>query len=125
VNTLKAHRQCPAIQRGFFLLELIIPYKPKKPCSKDGCPNLIPIGKRYCEAHAPKDTRPSAARRGYGGKWQKIRAYVLRVTPYCFRCGGVATEVHHVLPIADGGTHDLANLMPLCKTHHSQITGRR
>ena len=38
---------------------------------------------------------------------------------------GVATEVDHVLPMADGGAmYDEANLQALCKSHHSQKTAR-
>ena len=33
-----------------------------------------------------------------------------------------AEEVHHILPLADGGTHDDDNLMALCESCHSKIT---
>lgn len=33
-----------------------------------------------------------------------------------------ATEVHHIKPLSEGGTNDLNNLMPLCKSCHSRIT---
>jgi len=33
-----------------------------------------------------------------------------------------AEEVHHILPLADGGTNDESNLMALCKSCHSKIT---
>ena len=33
-----------------------------------------------------------------------------------------AEEVHHILPLAVGGTHDENNLMALCKSCHSRIT---
>jgi 5-methylcytosine-specific restriction protein A len=33
-----------------------------------------------------------------------------------------AEEVHHVLPLANGGTNDEGNLMALCKSCHSSIT---
>jgi len=101
-----------------------VPSKPRRPCNHQGCPNLIPIGTSYCSEHKPKDTRPNSDKRGYGGSWRKIRAYVLRATPYCNSCGAIATEVHHIVSIADGGTNDYANLMPLCKSCHSRVTGR-
>jgi 5-methylcytosine-specific restriction protein A len=31
-------------------------------------------------------------------------------------------EVHHILPLSQGGTHDPSNLMSLCKACHSSIT---
>ena len=42
----------------------------------------------------------------------------------CRREGRVtaAEEVHHILPLADGGSHDAENLMALCKSCHSRIT---
>src|ERR1019366_3787152 len=37
-------------------------------------------------------------------------------------------EVHHIIPLSEGGTHDLSNLTTLCRAHH-QMThdheGRR
>ena len=35
-----------------------------------------------------------------------------------------ANEVHHVLPLSQGGTHDESNLMSLCKSCHSKITAK-
>jgi len=35
-----------------------------------------------------------------------------------------AAEVDHIVPLARGGTHDLANLQPLCKSCHSKKTMR-
>jgi 5-methylcytosine-specific restriction protein A len=35
-----------------------------------------------------------------------------------------AAEVHHILPLSQGGTHAEANLMALCKECHSRITAR-
>lgn len=32
----------------------------------------------------------------------------------CWVCGGEATQVDHVKPIAAGGAHILANLRPIC-----------
>ncbi|WP_404819064.1 HNH endonuclease [Ligilactobacillus animalis] len=42
----------------------------------------------------------------------------------CLRSGRYtqATEVHHVLPISQGGTNAQDNLMSLCKPCHSRIT---
>lgn len=31
-------------------------------------------------------------------------------------------EVHHIVPLSKGGTHDFDNLMALCKQCHSRIT---
>jgi len=76
----------------------------------------------------PED-RPSAAKRGYGRRWQKLRAMQLRREPLCRTCKGmgevvVATEVDHVVAKARGGINSLGNLQSLCHMHHSQKTAR-
>ena len=63
----------------------------------------------------------------YGRQWKKIRDYFLALNPFCEMCKRQgrytdATEVHHILPLADGGTNDIDNLMALCKSCHSRIT---
>ena len=76
------------------------------------------------------DNRPSAARRGYDRRWQKVRALKLRMDPLCEGCkraGRVtpANEVHHVVALADGGERlAMDNLESLCKPCHSRETGR-
>jgi 5-methylcytosine-specific restriction protein A len=63
----------------------------------------------------------------YGRAWKKIRARFLSKHPLCEQCKKAgrltpAEEVHHILPLADGGTNDESNLMALCKSCHSKIT---
>ena len=71
------------------------------------------------------DGRPSAAARGYDRRWRKVRTMQLGNEPMCADCPGLATEVHHVVPLSQGGSRlDLANLMSLCKSCHSRRTGR-
>ena len=53
----------------------------------------------------------------------------MRRHPLCEMCrreGRVtaAAEVHHIVPLSAGGTHDESNLMALCKPCHSRITAR-
>ena len=77
----------------------------------------------------PKDNRPSSHQRGYGRAWQVIRKYILSRNPLCRECErlglvSLATDVHHIKPLRDGGTHETDNLMPLCHSCHSTITGR-
>ena len=100
-------------------------------CSHPGCPTPAVRGSLSCEAHQdrghePSRPRPSAARRGYGRAWRRIRARFLRAHPLCCapECDRPATEVDHVTPLADGGTHAWSNLQPLCKPHHSRKTAR-
>ena len=68
------------------------------------------------------DGRSSAAL-GYGYKWQQIRAAFLRQCPQCEHCGtDKQLEVHHIVPLSEGGTNDLDNLVTLCKACHSRVT---
>ncbi len=109
-----------------------MPYKPKKPCAHPGCRELT--GSRFCPAHAKQDQREyeryrrdPATRKRYGPAWQRIRAQYIAAHPLCERCQAAgrivpAQEVHHVIPLSGGGTHDESNLMSLCKRCHSGIT---
>jgi 5-methylcytosine-specific restriction endonuclease McrA len=44
--------------------------------------------------------------------------------PLCEECGAVAEEVHHVVPLRDGGgdPYALDGLASLCKACHSRAT---
>jgi len=45
--------------------------------------------------------------------------------PLCARCGVIATEVHHVLALSEGGApFDLSNLESLCGSCHGRETRR-
>ncbi len=74
------------------------------------------------------DSRESAAARGYGHTWRKLRAQVLAGDPLCVRClelGIVtpATDVDHIVPKSRGGEDAYANLQPRCHSCHSRKTG--
>jgi 5-methylcytosine-specific restriction protein A len=109
-----------------------MPRKPKRPCSYPGCPNLT--DGRFCEEHAREEAaryerygRDPATRRRYGRTWRKARAAYIEAHPLCEVCeqeGRMtpAEEVHHIIPLADGGTNGDGNLMALCKSCHSKIT---
>ena len=73
--------------------------------------------------------RGSAASRGYGRDWRRVREAHLRAEPLCRFClaTGVvraAEEVDHIVPIerAPGLRLVDANLRSLCKTCHSRRT---
>lgn len=72
----------------------------------------------------PPDQRPSAARRGYGRGWQKLRLVVLAEEPVCQDCERAEAEhVDHV----DGNAKNLlrANLRSLCSRCHGKKTVER
>ncbi|MCK4609492.1 MAG: HNH endonuclease, partial [Gammaproteobacteria bacterium] len=72
---------------------------------------------RFCEKHkhvgsverkrrnaAFDRRRGSAAKRGYGRRWQRLRAAVLSTDPICCMCHSeVATVVDHIIPKRMGG----------------------
>ena len=112
-----------------------MPKSPKKPCAFPGCPNLSEG--RYCEVHKKivdkryeVYERNKETKRKYGRSWKKIRKRYVASHPFCEEClkKGILVpvdEVHHVIPLSDGGTHDEDNLMSLCKTCHAKIHGSR
>ena len=115
-----------------FLWRTVMPYKPKRPCSFPGCGQLTDV--RFCDAHMQIADRqynqylrdPDTNKR-YGRAWKKLRARFLLLHPLCERCKSegrlaAAEEVHHILPLASGGTNNEGNLMALCKSCHSKIT---
>lgn len=71
--------------------------------------------------------RGTSAQRGYDARWERIRLMKLRENPLCEICDGngiitEATEVHHIVPIGDGGEiYAIRNLMSLCHSCHMKI----
>ena len=73
--------------------------------------------------HARDQRRGSAAERGYGAAWQKVRAEHLALEPWCrCGCGELATDVDHIVARRSGGSDDHANLQSLAHSHHSRKT---
>lgn len=108
-----------------------MPRKPKQPCAYPSCPNLS--DGRYCEQHRKlieknyeQCSRDSDVHKKYGRAWKRIRDSYVKTHPFCERCfeRGILVpveEVHHKVPISQGGTHDRSNLMSLCKSCHNKI----
>ena len=107
-----------------------VPNRPRKRCTYPGCAVLLPgSGGSRCPAHTGKDNRPSAAERGYGSAWRKIRMIQLHDYPLCEDCKAAgyivaAHEVHHRVALRKGGTNDPRNLASLCKLCHQRRTAR-
>jgi 5-methylcytosine-specific restriction protein A len=75
--------------------------------------------------------RPSAARRGYGGRWRQARAAFLALHPLCAACQAYgrivpATAVDHVVPHRGDQRlfWDRSNWAPSCKPCHDAKTAR-
>lgn len=85
----------------------------------EGCP-------RHPRPRRP-DPRASAARRGYGAAWRKMRAAFLRAHPTCQApgCGRPSAHADHRKPRAAGGADHPSNLVALCASCHSRKTAKR
>jgi 5-methylcytosine-specific restriction protein A len=115
--------------------------RPKRPCSRPGCPNLT-TG-RYCKEHGAEKKKEKAerykyydehqrnqrARRFYKSRaWQTARQRVLIRDHYL--CQGCLHEnqitqadtVHHIIPIREDWSKRLRldNLVSLCSACHNQ-----
>lgn len=106
-----------------------MPKKAMKPCKHPGCPKLTEGA--YCDEHKPlHPDRPSAAKRGYGSKWQRLSKAYLRKHPLCVKCLAqrqftTATVVDHIIPHR-GNPHLMwneSNWQALCKPCHDRKTG--
>ena len=116
-----------------------MPVRPKRPCARPGCSALVERG--YCERHAQPDHqrydrhRESAARRGYGRRWRRLRLMILARDPVCTcpldgcdhepgRCVRGSEPVDHIVPKVRGGDDSEENLQGLCAGCHSRKTAR-
>ena len=111
----------------------MVPRKPRRPCGAPGCPRFAVEGGQYCEEHRllyerqyNKYERAVDVNRKYGRAWKRIRDRYVAAHPLCERClkEGRLTpveEVHHIVPISQGGDHRESNLMSLCQSCHTKI----
>lgn len=54
-------------------------------------------------------------------EFNKIQKRFIKSHPVCTRCGGPASEGHHIRPIIYGGTNEESNLAPLCSRCHKEL----
>ena len=71
----------------------------------------------------------TAPQRVRGRRLQALRAQLFDASPLCVQCqqaGRVepATVRDHIVPLAEGGTEDPANVQPLCAACHARKTER-
>lgn len=110
-----------------------MPNRAPRPCRWNGCAELTTATHGFCVQHRRDDRRrwdegrESAAVRGYGARWRRLRVMFLRSHPLCVDPFGVhegrptpATDVDHILPKRQGGTDSWENLQPLCHSCHSR-----
>ena len=77
-----------------------------------------------CQRAGDRTRRPSSSVR-YPAEYQRNRAIILHGNPLCYwGCGRPATTADHLIPRAQGGSHDLTNLVPACGPCNSARGGR-
>lgn len=119
--------------------------RPKRPCSRPGCPNLT-TG-RYCKEHGAEKKKEKAerykyydehqrnqrARRFYKSRaWQAARQRALvrdkHLCQHCLQDKRItpASTVHHVIPLLTNWRKrlDMDNLVSLCSACHNRVHGR-
>jgi 5-methylcytosine-specific restriction endonuclease McrA len=103
---------------------------PTRLCANPSCPNPAEVrGRcRECATEARRWNRSVNDSFYASTPWRRSRARQLFEHPLCEYvengkpCGVVADSVHHRIPIEDGGAkRDPANLMSLCRPHHTAI----
>ncbi len=102
-------------------------------CAEDGCGELVTRGRCPKHEREHKDKRNLRYRRTdthverTETHWRMIRARYLAEHDPCEHegCDAMATDVHHKIDRADGGTSAFDNLEALCHSHHSKVTAER
>lgn len=94
--------------------------------------SCVTCGKRtvgnYCTAHAEQARKRWDTAFYNDPEYKRARLLAMRRDRFrCLRCGrgkpdGVKLEADHVIPLRDGGTHDVKNLATLCRDCHRQKT---
>ena len=87
----------------------------------------------FAEGESPDPvsyTHLKSTKKRYGRAWKRIRDKYAAEHPFCEMCfeRGIIVpteEIHHKLPLSEGGTHDRSNLIALCKSCHSTIHAKR
>jgi 5-methylcytosine-specific restriction enzyme A len=78
-------------------------------------------GSSYCSRHSKRTVN---GKRYSGRKWERIRQRVLRRDGFaCTQCQAtIGLEIHHRIPLIEGGTDQLDNLQTLCGYCHRAVT---
>lgn len=108
------------------------PSRPLARCIEPGCPAFAAPGIKRCPPHhgARSESGRSEYHRGNGyfyssAAWRRFRIWFLRRHPLCAdqSCKAPATQVDHIIPIANGGPKfEAENCQPLCHACHSRKT---
>ena len=102
-------------------------------CRKLGCGKTTTDRSGYCDDHRNEGWQQhqrgqNLHQRGYGSKWDVIRARILKrdrhICQECLRNKKPvpASTVDHIIPKAQGGTDEDSNLQALCWPCHKRKT---
>jgi 5-methylcytosine-specific restriction protein A len=101
---------------------------PRRICLEPGCGSFAEdYLNRRCLVHSKERDgviHNKDRKRVYNSnRWRYLRRKQLSLNPLCQVCGELATEVHHVIPLAaNGKAYDLDNLKSICTSCHSKAT---
>jgi len=100
-------------------------YRSKRWCGSDNCKNIIDTKVKH--SNYKKKMRKIENGTYRSGVTPEIRKYILNRDSYC--CGKCKSsysddrmmQVHHIIPVSDGGGDDLTNLITVCRNCHRKI----
>lgn len=103
-------------------------YRGKRWCGSDDCKNIIDTKVKH--SNYKKKMRKIENGTYRSGVTPEIRKYILNRDSYC--CGKCKSsysddrmmQVHHIIPVSEGGTDVRSNLITLCKWCHTDIHER-
>lgn len=97
---------------------------PHRPCMEAHCGNYA-VYRGRCRDHARARGRETHPNQDFynSKRWKMTRRKQLFDHPLCVECGGIATDVDHIVPIEQGGARwSSSNLQSLCLQCHSKKT---
>ncbi len=91
-------------------------YESPRPSGREGCPCVWPAkrgsGDLRAALHRAKKNGAVKLVPFTPAQWQKVVDFYIGRCAYCRKAD--ATDMEHVVPLADGGHHALYNLVPSC-----------
>ena len=117
----------------------LLPGKRGAACQRNQTPLLLPrLSKPHGRGSTVRNMKllpgngttstdaPADSNKKYGRAWKRIRDRYAAAHPLCELClkEGRLTpveEVHHIVPLSQGGTHRNDNLMSLCQSCHTKL----
>lgn len=114
-----------------------MPKAPRRGCAYQGCPKRAVEGSSYCAEHKKqmdkdyeKYGRHYKTHQRYGRNWKRVRDKYIKLHPICEECMThhkitIASQVHHRVPISEGGSNSFDNLESVCDACHNRIHNSR